>query len=160
MPRLGERECVRVVKPVELGPVLASLDRMQFVHVNQGGATPDRYACDVVLGDKFTPELRALLVSLELGGMTARAILRRLPARQSIPPHVDAWMPAERDWRRFQVPLTSHPSITMRWPDDGVEMHLAPGFLYEVRFDRTHEVVHPADCTRVHLQIDQVDATI
>lgn len=48
----------------------------------------------------------------------------------------------------------------MRWPDDGVEEYLEPGFLYEVRIDRTHEVVNEADVPRVHLQVDQVNATI
>jgi hypothetical protein len=102
----------------------------------------------------------ALVESLDLGGTLARAVLRRLSPRQSIPPHVDDWMPAEADWRRFQVPLITHPDVVMRWPDDGVSVHLEPGFLYEVRYDRAHEVVHGAECERIHLQIDQVDATI
>ena len=152
--------CYRLIKAVNILPVLATLDQMQFVHVNQGGTTPERYGCDVVLENKFTPELKQLLLDLNLGGETARAILRRLPARQSIPPHIDAWMPAEADWRRFQVPLVTHPDIIMRWPDDGVSVHLEPGFLYEVRFDRTHEVIHGANVARTHLQIDQVNATI
>ena len=160
MARLDDSECFRCVKPVDIGPVLTILDRLQFVHVNQGGTDTSRYACDVVLQDKFPAEIKGLINSLALGGYPARAMLRRLDPRQSIPPHVDAWMPAESDWRRFQLPLTSHPSILMRWPDDGVEAHLQPGFLYEVRFDRTHEVIHNADCHRIHLQIDQVDATI
>jgi hypothetical protein len=150
--------CYRAIKPVEIGPVLGILDRLQFVHVNQGGNTAERYACDVVLQDKFPAELHALIDSLGLG--LARAILRRLPPRQNIPPHTDKWMPAEMDWRRFQVPLVTHPDIVMRWPDDGAAVHLKAGWLYEVRFDRTHEVVHGADCERTHLQIDQVNATI
>lgn len=160
MARLGLCEVYRKIKSVDLAPVLATLDQMQFVHVNQGGTTPERYACDVVLQDKFTPELRRLIMALDLGGRQARAILRRLPPRQSIPVHVDKWMPEEADWRRFQVPITSHPEIVMRWPADEVSIHLRPGWLYEVRFDRPHEVVHNVDCARIHLQIDQVDATI
>lgn len=153
-------ECCRLIKPVDIGAVLGILDRLQFVHVNQGGTTSDRYGCDVVLQDKFPTELKQFLVDLNLGGDCARAILRRLPPRQSIPPHVDKWMPAEADWRRFQVPIITHPDIIMRWPDDDVSVHLAPGFLYEVRFDRTHQVDHNADIARIHLQIDQVNATI
>lgn len=152
--------CYRLVKPIDIGPVLSVLDRLTFVSVNQGGTTTDHYACDVVMSDKFPAELRELIANLNLGGETARSILRRLPAKQSIPPHTDKWMPAEMDWHRFQVPLVSDPSIIMRWPDDGVELHLAPGNLYEVKFDRTHEVVNPWDGQRIHLQIDQVGATI
>ena len=148
----------RAIKRVELGPVLAVLDRLQFISVNQGNQA--KYPCDVVLPDTFPPEINALIDGLELGGERARAILRKLGPRQSIPPHVDAWMPKEVDWRRFQVPITSHPDIKMRWPEDGVEAHLEPGWLYEVRYDRTHEVVHGADCERIHLQVDQVNATI
>mgnify|MGYP001577012541 FL=1 len=54
----------------------------------------------------------------------------------------------------------SHPDIVMRWPDDEVEVHLAPGYLYEVRYDRLHEVVNTTASARIHLQIDQIGATI
>jgi hypothetical protein len=114
----------------------------------------------VVLMAHFPPEVHALIGALDLGGHLARAVIRKLTPRQSIPPHVDAWMPQEANWRRFQVPLVSHPDIRMRWPDDGVDVYLEPGYLYEVRFDRMHEVVHGADVERIHLQVDQVDATI
>lgn len=155
---LGPSECYRAIKQVELGPVLSIMDRLPFVHVNQGGATPESYGCDVVLRAHFLPELNALIDSLALGGELARAVVRKLKPRQSIPPHVDKWMPQEVDWRRFQIPLTSHPDIVMRWP--GVSVHLEPGWLYEVRYDVQHEVIHNADCDRIHLQVDQVGATI
>lgn len=158
MPALLEREVYRQIKPVDIGPALQVLPTLQFMSV--GLSKPDQYKCDVVLRSHFPPEVNALIESLDLGGETARAVIRRLAPRQSIPPHVDAWMPEEADWRRFQVPLISDPEIVMRWPVDGVAAHLAPGFLYEVRFDRTHEVIHGADCERLHLQIDQVGATI
>ena len=155
---LAADECYRAIKPVDLGPVLSIVDRLGFVSV--GGSSPEKYKCDVVLASHFPPELRDLIAELGLGGDLARAVVRKLQPRQSIPPHIDAWMPAEADWRRFQVPMVSHPDIVMRWPGDGVEVHLRPGFLYEVRFDRVHEVVNPADVERIHLQIDQIDATI
>lgn len=155
---LRRDECWRAIGPVDIAPVLAVLGRLAFVAV--GGSSPEKYRCDVVLAPHFPPALRDLIAGLGLGGETARAVVRRLGPWQSIPPHVDRWMPAEADWRRFQVPLLSDPAIRMRWPDDGVEVYLEPGFLYEVRFDRPHEVVHGADCTRIHLQIDQVGATI
>ncbi len=101
-----------------------------------------------------------MLNCLRLGGKTERVFFRKLPPYQGIAAHVDDWIPEEADWRRFQVPLVSDPEIKMRWPDEGVETHLQPGFLYEVRFDRKHEVVHNADCSRIHMQIDQIDATI
>ena len=150
-------EVCRLIKSVDIAPVLRDLDRLQFVHVNQGGG---KYPCDVVLSSSFTAGIHQFVESLELGGRTARAMLRRLEPRQSIPPHVDDWMPKEMNWSRFQVPITSHPDIVMRWPEDGVSVHLEPGFLYQVRFDRTHQVDHNADCSRVHLQIDQIDSTI
>jgi hypothetical protein len=105
-------------------------------------------------------ELQMLLRSLRLGGRTERCFGRKLMPHQGIAPHIDDWIPAEKDWRRFQLPLVSHPDIIMRWPDDGIQVHLEPGFLYEVRFDRLHEVVNPTDCERTHFQIDQVGATI
>jgi hypothetical protein len=158
MMALGDKECFRVIKQLDLGSVLSVMDRLPFIAV--GGSSAEKYKCDVVLAAHFPLELRSLIHALDLGGHPARAVLRKLRPRQSIPPHVDQWMPQEANWRRFQIPLVSHPAIIMRWPDDGAELHLAPGWLYEVRFDRMHEVIHNADCARIHLQIDQVDATI
>lgn len=160
MPRLLESECYREVAAVNLEPVLAILDRLPFVSVNQGSTEVYKTPARVVKPDQFPAELKQLIANLGLGGRAGRHMIRELGPRQSIAPHVDAWMPKEADWRRFQLPLTSHPDIIMRWPDDDVSVHLAPGWLYEVRFDRTHEVVHGADVARLHLQIDQIDATI
>ena len=158
-----ERPCLRRIKPVDIGPVLAILPGLQFIGVNTAGsvADPNKYPCFAVLQASFPAALKEFVAGLELGGRLARAILRKLPPLQSIPPHIDTWMPAEMDWRRFQVPIVSHPDIVMAWPDDGVAEHLEPGWLYEVRFDRTHEVVNPVPgVERIHLQIDQVGATI
>ncbi len=157
MAGLQHGEVYRCIKSVDLAPALGLIKDLAFISV---GNAPGKYACDVVLQAHFPEAFNDLVAGLELGGTLARAVLRRLNPRQNIPPHIDDWMPQETDWRRFQVPLVSHPAIIMRWPDDGVETHLAPGFLYEVRFDRTHEVINGADSERIHLQIDQVDATI
>lgn len=155
--KLGEHEVYRRIKSVDIGPALATLPSLQFFAVNQASA---KYQCFVVLRDKFPKELKSMIEDLGMGGTTARAVLRKLMPRQSIPIHVDDWMPAEADWRRFQVPLVTHPEIVMRWPDDNAAIHLDAGALWEVRYDRPHEVVHGADCERIHLQIDQVNATI
>ena len=160
MPGLAEDQCYQVCKPVNLEPVLAILDRLHFVVVNQGSTEVNKTPARIVKPDKFPAELKQLIADLGLGGRAGRHMIRELKPRQGIAPHVDAWMPSEVNWRRFQLPLTSHPDIVMRWPDDGVSLHLVPGWLYEVRFDRTHEVIHGADIPRLHLQIDQVDATI
>ena len=151
-------EVFRLIGPIDVEPVRQMLDRLEFLHVNEG--RKGKYPQDVVLRQSFPPELDDFVLRLGLGGRTARAILRKLPPRVSIPPHVDEWMPSEMNWRRFQVPITSDPAIRMRWPDDGVELYLEPGNIYEVRYDRTHEVVNEADVERVHLQVDQVDATV
>lgn len=99
-----------------------------------------------------------------LGGKPRRRFCRKLLARENIVPHIDEhiWIvKAGRDFRRFQVPVVTHPDIVMRWlaPDD-VEVHLEPGWVYEVRHDRMHEVVNPTDTDRIHIQIDQMGATI
>lgn len=158
---LGPEEVCRALCPVDIGPVLSILDQLPFFTANIGGGdNPRRYSCDVVLKSQFPPTLKEFVANLPLGGEIARVLLRRLAPRQSIPPHIDAWMPQEADWRRFQLPIVTHPDIIMRWPDDGVSVHLEAGTLYEVRFDRVHEVIHGADIARIHLQLDVVDATI
>ena len=160
MPSLRANQCYQICKPVDLSPILAVLDRLQFVFVNQGSTDVNKTPCRIVRPEKFPTELKQLIADLGLGGQAGRHMIRELKPRQGIAPHVDAWMPQESNWRRFQLPITSHPKIIMRWPDDDVSLHLEPGFLYEVRFDRRHEVVHGADVPRLHLQLDQIDATI
>lgn len=161
MPGLSADQCYAVLGPVDIAPVLAVWDKLPFFYANQGGdPNKGQVPCHVVLANKFPPELKALVASLKLGGEPGRMILRKLSAFQGIPPHTDTWMPGEMSWRRFQVPLVTHPDIKMRWPDDGVEVHLEAGRLYEVRYDRRHEVLNPTGTARTHLQIDQVDATI
>jgi hypothetical protein len=155
---LSADECFRLIKPVEIGPLLPALHSLPWFSSGQSSA--GKYRADVVLLSQFPPELRGLLPRLDLGGETARAVLRRLGPRQFIPPHTDTWMPQEADWRRFQLPLVTDPSVVMRWQDDGQEVHLAAGWLYEVRFDRQHEVVNGWGGQRIHLQIDQVNATL
>ncbi len=158
---MNQAECFLRLKEVDIRPVLSILDDLPFFTANVGGTTPERYECYVVLSTQFPPALTEFIEALGIGGgRQGRAILRRLEPGQGIPAHTDTWMPAESDWRRFQVPITSHPDILMRWPDDGVEVHLEPGWLYEVRFDRMHEVINHTDSERIHLQIDQMGATI
>ncbi len=155
---LDANECWRAIKPVSIDAIVPLLAGLPFIAVGQSKA--GMYRCDVVLRGQFPAEITELLQGLGLGGETARAVLRRLSPHQSIPLHVDDWMPQEADWRRFQVPLVTDPSVIMQWPDDGQELHLKAGWLYEVRFDRLHEVVNGWDGERIHLQIDQVGATI
>ncbi len=157
---MNQAECFRRLEPVDIRPVLSLLDALPFFTANVGGKTPERYECYVVLSTQFPPALTEFVDALGIGGRQGRAIMRRLEPGQGIPRHTDNWMPDEKDWRRFQVPVTSHPDIVMRWPDDGVSVHLEPGWLYEVRYDRTHEVINDTDCERIHIQIDQMGATI
>jgi hypothetical protein len=153
-------ECYCLVRSVDVGPVLLELGRLHFVGVNGGSRNPKKSECDVVLRDGFTPAINEFVDNLGLGGRTARAVLRRLSPRQDMAPHIDDWMPDESAWRRFQVPIVTDPRVIMRWPDNGVELHLEAGNIYEVRYDRTHEVVNDSDAHRIHLQIDQVGATV
>ena len=161
MPALRDDQMYQVVAQVDVAPIAAMLDRLQWVGINGHiKGDPNRPPCSVVLYDKFPAELRAFLDAVPLGGRLGRALLRRLDPGQHIPPHTDEWMPGEMNWRRFQVPIATHPDVIMRWTGDAVSVHLEPGNVYEVRYDRVHEVVHGADVPRVHLQIDQIDATI
>ena len=151
---LASNEVYQRLRAVDIAPVLSAMDTFHF--------HPTGNVCGEVT-DHICPHpavLVAFIAGLELGGIEARAFLRKLPPRQGIEAHVDAWVPADQHWRRFQVPLTTHPDIVMRWPDDDVSVHLEPGWLYEVRYDRTHEVVNDTDSERIHLQIDQMGATI
>lgn len=157
--RMAASESFRRIKPVDISDVLPLLGGLEWVHVNQGGKTSDYYGCDVCL-KLGSPAFQELFAGLALGGQLARAVLRRLDPRQSIPLHVDSWMPQGHDWRRFQVPLVSDNAIVMHWPEAGHKAWLEPGFLWEVRYETPHEVVNCSDNPRIHLQIDVVGATI
>lgn len=157
---LAPHECYRRIKPVNLEKVLADLDELRFV--DSGGICA--WVTDPT--SKAPASLVFLIRELELGGRHARMFCRRLAPHQSIAPHRDTEIQHGKtrlkagEWRRFHVPLKTHPDVKMRWPEDGQELHLEPGWLYEVRYDRTHEVVNPTDCERIHIQIDQIGATI
>ena len=155
---LANTEVYRRVKPVDIAPVLAALPGLQFVRAgNMAGAPP---ALVTIPSVELPATVTRFVESLGLGGVPHRRFFRRLEPGQGIPRHTDSWIPLGSNIQRFQVPVISHPDIVMRWPDDGVEAHLAPGFLYEVRYDRIHEVINMTASERIHLQIDQIGATI
>lgn len=149
------QDCYRIVTKVDVDPVLKVLDKLEFV--NSGGEC----AWVTKPGSQAPSELLQLVRSANLGGTYKRMFCRKLLPKMSIPPHVDDhdWM-KEGNIRRFQVPLISHPDIKMRWPDDEVEVYLEPGYVYEVAYWKKHEVVHNADVSRIHIQIDMENATI
>lgn len=149
-----ENEVYRRIKPVDISGILAVMDKLEFME--SGGK------CALVTRPgSIAPEpLLQLVRGLELGGTFKRMFCRKLNPYQGIAPHIDDWIDPEWNLRRFQVPLTSHPDIVMRWPGDGIEAHLEPGYLYEVRYDREHEVVNETPHSRIHIQIDQLNASI
>ena len=154
---LAEHEVCKRIKLVDISPVLRVVDQLEFE--DSGGK-----CAWVTKRDSAAPrELQILLATLGLGGEARRVFCRKLPPRVGIAPHVDDY---EAEWkiggilRRFHIPLLSDPRVRMCWPNDGIEVYLEPGYLWEVRFDRLHEVIHEADSPRIHLQIDQVNATI
>ena len=151
--------CYRLIKKVDIEAVRPLMDRLPFFRANQGAT--DKCVCFAVIESQFPPELKEFIEGLNLGGRHGRQVLRKLPKGVGIDPHTDTWMPAEENWRRFQLPIVTHPDILMRWPDDGVELHLQQGILYEVNFQKMHEVINPQnEIERIHLQVDQIDATI
>ena len=151
---LLSHEVYKRIKPLNIDPVLRVIDKLKFIDSNGKCAW-------VTAPDSQAPsELLDLVRSAGLGGIYKRMFCRKLMPKQGIAPHIDDWMPNEINWRRFHIPLISHPDIKMRWPNDNIELHLAPGYLYEVRYDRLHEVVNPTEFERIHIQIDQENATI
>ncbi len=160
MARLGDSQCYQIVKAVDVTPVLACLDRLSWYGVPGDARDPNKPPCTVALAASWPREIHDWIAGLDLGGTPGRYIIRKLAPGQHIPRHVDAWMPGEMDWRRFQIPLVTEPAVIMGWPEDGVHVHLETGFVYEVRYDRPHEVIQGGSGDRIHLQIDQVGATV
>lgn len=146
---LQAHECYQAIKQLDLTEVLKEIDKLEFID--------SKGVCAMVSKpDGYCPEsLLQLVRSCNLKGKYYRVFCRKLMPKQGIDPHVD-----EHDWlkakniRRYQIPLVSHPDIKMRWPEDNIEVHLEPGWLYEVRYDRLHEVVNNTDSERIHIQID------
>jgi hypothetical protein len=100
--------------------------------------------------------LAEFVASLNLPGRVTYATLRKLPPFQGIPRHVDkvSANPSVHGGTRYHVPLVTDPDVLMRWPADGVEVYMEPGFLYEFDHTREHEVVHRAPVDRVHLVVN------
>lgn len=133
-------ELCRKLRPVDITGPLAQLASTQFIDT---GGTNGWVA--------NPPWLRAFIETLQPEGNVTFACVRKLPPYQNIPPHIDAWKNRPNVGKRYHVPLLTHPDVTMRWPEDGVEVHLEAGWLYEVCYTRLHEVVHRAPVDRVHL---------
>ncbi len=147
-------EMCRQIKPVDIGSLLRLVPDMEFY--DTGGIN----AWLTVTGSAPPSEMVELVGQLKLGGKPIKWVCRKLMARQGIAAHVDSYVEEAGEIRRFHIPITSHPDIVMRWPNDNFEMHLEPGWLYEVCYSRLHEVINNTDSERVHLQINQLDATI
>jgi hypothetical protein len=151
---LSPDEVFRMVRRVDLSSVLPHLEGAVFADTGgtNGWLMVGR---DMVWADEFVR-------GLALGGTVLRTFVRKLPARQGIPPHIDPrlYRPELVREQRFHVPLVTHPAVRMRWPDAGVEAHLEAGCLYEVRYDVLHEVVHDADVDRVHVHVDVANAAV
>ena len=147
----------RNLGPVNIAPLLAVLPLLKFEEIQI--STRNAEKCFGVLGD--LPEVFTTFVnSLGLGGETRKLFIRRLKPFTGIYPHIDEMSAQVPDLRRFHVPLVSDPEVIMRWPDDEVQVHLEPGFVWEVNFTRMHQVLNPTACQRTHLQIDQIGATV
>lgn len=134
----------RRIRQIDISAALAALPSTEFR--DTGGSN----------GHIAEPEwLDEFVASLELGGDVLYRVLRKLPAFQGIPAHIDAErMSPVNAGRRYHVPLVTHPLVTMRWPEDGEEHHLEAGWLYEVDYTRLHEIVHRAPIDRVHVQVN------
>jgi len=137
--------CYRQIRPVDISSVLPKLADVHFV--NTGGTN----------GWVAQPDwLASFIATLKPEGRVTFVCLRKLPPYQNIPPHIDAWNNQPNVGKRFHVPLLTHPDVKMRWPDDGVEVHMEAGWLYEVCFLKLHEVVHLAPVDRIHLHYNVV----
>lgn len=143
--------------PVDIAPLLAALPLLAFTRIQI--STRTKAQCLGVL-DPLPKVFKTFVDALKLGGDTQKLFIRRLLPFSEIHPHIDGMSIQQVDLRRFHVPLESDPLTVMRWPDDQVEVHLEPGFLWEVCFSRLHQVVNPVEYYRTHLQIDQVGATV
>jgi hypothetical protein len=133
----------RQLRKVDISHALEQLPGTQFVDT---GGTNGWISAPPWLGE--------FVSGLGLSGKVTRALVRKLPAYQGIPAHIDKPMFGVVGERRYHVPLVTHPDVTMRWPEDGEDHHLEAGFLYEVDYTRLHEIVHRADVDRIHVQIN------
>lgn len=138
--------------PTDIHPWLDLLPHFPF--------KPSKKPFEVAWVDRFphAEQARKLAEGLGLGGRTLRILYRRVKPHSHIWPHEEE-LP-NPPYRRFHIPLVTDPRIYMRWPGEGKDLHLAEGRLWEVRYEVTHEVHNSTDIARIHVQIDQADATI
>jgi len=136
------------IRSVDISLALAGLSDTQFV--DSGGTN----------GWTARPEwLQKFAEGLNLGGTIIYVWCRKLPAYQGIPPHVDISGHRADTGRRFHIPIVTHPDVTMRWPDDGVEEHMEAGYVYEINYLKKHEIVHKANADRIHVVVNVKDST-
>lgn len=139
-------DCYQKIRPVDISEILPLLPSVNFV--NTGGTN----------GWVARPEwLHDFIASLKPEGRVTFTCLRKLPAYQNIPPHIDSWENIPNLGIRYHVPLLTHPDVKMCWPDDGVEVHMEAGWLWSVNFHKLHEVRHLAPIDRIHLHFNVVE---
>lgn len=141
------RECYRRLCRVDISELLTKLPAVNFV--DTGG--PNGWLA-APKPDWLVPFIKTLT-----NEPFTFPMIRKLPAYQGLPPHKDHWGNLPNVGRRMHVPLVSHPDVVMCWPDDGVEVHLEPGWLWEVNFLKLHAVRHMAPVDRVHLHFNVVE---
>lgn len=134
------------IRQIDISDLIPRLETIAFI--NTGGTNGW-----VAQPDWMLPFIR----NISPDGEITFACIRKLPPYQNIPPHIDSWNNRPNVGKRFHIPLLTHPGVTMRWPDDNVEIHMEAGWLYEVCFRKLHEVVHLAPVDRIHLHYNVVN---
>jgi len=137
--------CYRKIRPVDISAILPKLADVAFEDTGGPNGWIARPAW-----------MAGFIASLEPEGEVTFTLIRKLPPFQNLPPHIDSHRNIPNLGKRFHVPLITHPDVVMRWPDDGVEVHLEAGWLYEVCYTKLHEVAHRAPIDRIHLHFNVV----
>jgi hypothetical protein len=142
---LDHGDCYTKHRPVDISGILPLLADVKFEDTHGPNGWIAR------------PEWMAeFIADLKPEGKVTFTLMRKLPAYQNLPPHIDSWGNVPNVGRRLHVPLVTHPDIKMRWPDDGVEVHMEAGWLWEVNYLKLHEVQHLAPVDRIHLHYNVV----
>lgn len=148
-------EVYRRVGPVDISSLLKIVDTLAFED------TGNLNAQTTPAGSVPPSELVDVIKQIPLGGHAIKWVCRKLAPYQGIALHDDCGVLKRiGDFRRFHIPIITHPYIMMHWPEDYVWFHLAVGWQYEIRIDRPHEVINDTGSERIHIQIDQIGATI
>ena len=104
---------------------------------------------DKYFDQTFFDDVSKLLTDTLGKGQVTMYVFNLMNSDTKIPPHKDVRTEGKK---RIHIPIVTHPDILLY--NNGDEIHMEVGKVYQIDHNKEHSVVNSTDCERIHLVID------